>query len=539
MQGNLGTGVKEKMDIISKAMDKGLHICENINVEKQTWELFESNREGKQVFVFGTGGGLGYFLRNCSQDMDIVGVIDNDKNKQGQKLGWCSGDAEQTKYAELLIQSPDILNTYSSKGIVVLITSVNVYLPIVAQLEVMGIENYYILLMLEANRRKDLGCEAEENDEKIRNGYIDWCCQQDIQRNKIVMMIGMYGDHARQITNVLLKEKSDLDIVWVVYNENVEKPEGVRVICDKNWRRYYYEMETAQIWLYDDIIAKSVRKREGQIYIQVKHWSSITLKMFYLDDISSCISAEIEDAIKYDGARMDYLFSGSEFDENSCRSGFGFKGKAIRIGSPRSDVLFDKKIRKKVLERFQLKNDAKICLYVPTYRQKDIDSGGNLAVALDMRGLLNALERKWDGNWFLFVRLHPTFCMVEDDFMHNENIMNVGKYPDSEELVAASDVMITDYSSIMFEEAYLKKPVFLYAPDKNEYIDGERGLLLDYSQLPFPIAESNSELHQYIMGFGQKEYEEKVTEFLNGYGVHEDGHASERAAEFIRGLLVN
>jgi len=164
------------MDIISKAMDKGLHICENINVEKQTWELFESNREGKQVFVFGTGGGLGYFLRNCSQDMDIVGVIDNDKNKQGQKLGWCSGDAEQTKYAELLIQSPDILNTYSSKGIVVLITSVNVYLPIVAQLEVMGIENYYILLMLEANRRKDLGCEAEENDEKIRNFCFNSLC---------------------------------------------------------------------------------------------------------------------------------------------------------------------------------------------------------------------------------------------------------------------------------------------------------------------------------------------------------------------------
>ena len=98
-------------------------------------------------------------------------------------------------------------------------------------------------------------------------------------------------------------------------------------------------------------------------------------------------------------------------------------------------------------------------------------------------------------------------------------------------------MMITDYSSIMFEAAFVKKPVFLYAPDRKEYIDGERGLLIDYDSLPFPIAETNTELYNQIDIFDEVEYKKSVTVFLERYGVHEDGHASERAADFIISIL--
>ena len=107
------------------------------------------------------------------------------------------------------------------------------------------------------------------------------------------------------------------------------------------------------------------------------------------------------------------------------------------------------------------------------------------------------------------------------------------------DLLFLTDVLITDYSSIMFEQAYRELPVFLYAPDRWKYIDVERGLLIDYEKLPFPIAESNGELHQCIKSFEQKTYEKKVIDFLDFYGVHEDGHASERAAKFIIKLLQN
>ena len=97
--------------------------------------------------------------------------------------------------------------------------------------------------------------------------------------------------------------------------------------------------------------------------------------------------------------------------------------------------------------------------------------------------------------------------------------------------------MISDYSSIMFEPAFVYKPVFLLALDREEYTDEERDLLIDYKTLPFPKADSNAELEQCIMTFHEKKYKEDVRKFLEKYGVHEDGHASERAAVFISGLI--
>lgn len=525
------------MDIISRAIRRGLHIYENIETEEQTWKRFLEYSEKREVFIFGTGGGMGYFLRNCCTNIKISGVIDNDKNKQNQKLGLCCADAWHTQYEDIIIQSPDILTDYDRRNVVVLITCMNYFYPIITQLEQLGVDNYYILLMLEANKRKLEGEPVEEDFDKIRNNYIEWCCHQDVANNKVVMLIGVYGDHARQITKALLKMKSGLDIVWVMDNLNEVQPEGVRKIYWKNWKSYIYEMETAKIWIYDDLVPKIIRKREAQIYIQVKHWSSITLKKFYLDDKAAYRSKEIVETIKGDGERMDYLFSGSKFDEDSCKSGFMFKGETIRVGSARSDILFDKSIRKKVLSDLGLRESVKVCLYVPTYRLEEYEKTSSMSILLDMNLLLENLKSKWDGEWILLVRLHPGLNNNINKFLSNGYVMDVGSYPNSESLVATSDVLITDYSSIMFEQAYREKPVFLYAPDRREYIGAERGLLIDYDELPFPIAESNDSLHRMIKNFDFKKYKVTLKNFFDKYGIHEDGNASIRAAEFIINLL--
>ena len=136
-----------------------------------------------------------------------------------------------------------------------------------------------------------------------------------------------------------------------------------------------------------------------------------------------------------------------------------------------------------------------------------------------------------------FIRLHPVVAEASKGMKRPDYIIDASDYPDSQELVATLDVMITDYSSIMFEPAFVRKPVFLFAPDKKEYINGERKLLIDYDSLPFPIAESNDELAKNIKTYNKEEYVRKVDEFMKKYGVHEDGHASERAAKFILDLI--
>ena len=79
--------------------------------------------------------------------------------------------------------------------------------------------------------------------------------------------------------------------------------------------------------------------------------------------------------------------------------------------------------------------------------------------------------------------------------------------------------------------------MFLYAQDKGDYINKEYDFLLNYDELPFPIAQTNEELIDNIKNFDKGQYENNVIAFLGKYGVHEDGHASERAATFISKLI--
>lgn len=523
------------MDLITRAIERQLHICGNRKLEEQTWKLFEESGQGKQVFVFGMGGALDYFLRNCCNHMNIAGVLDNDKQKQGQKLGWYCAEAWQTEYEDIVIESPDVLRNFSPQDVLVLITSTNHYQAMIEQLEGMNMVNIFVLLLMEVNARKTIAWE--EDFSKIKHDFIDWCCQQEIVKNKIVMSYGEYGGHAKYITRQLLKTRKKLDIVWLVYDENMEAPKGIRLVPMKNWKRYTYEMETAHIWLFDITVLDFIVKREGQVYIQAKHWSSITLKKFYLDDKSSCVSPQIASWIEHNGEMMDYLLSGSRFDEESCRTGFAFKGTPIRVGSARSDVLFEEGIKEKVCNHFRIPMDANIVLYVPTYRKKDVKENCSMQVSLDIKTLQETLSMKFGGEWYILVRLHPWTNFENCNLTESERVKNAGDYQDSMELVAAADVMITDYSSIMFEAAFIKRPVFLYAPDRKDYIEGERGLLLDFNSLPFLIADSNEELRRCIQNFDEQVYEEKLDEFMNRYEVREDGHASERAAQFILSLI--
>ena len=88
---------------------------------------------------------------------------------------------------------------------------------------------------------------------------------------------------------------------------------------------------------------------------------------------------------------MDYLLSGSEFDEKSCRSGLAFRGKAIRVGSPRSDILFDSSAKEKVFAKFHLRSNTHVLLYAPTYRDKEFRENHSMRISLDMEGLLHTL----------------------------------------------------------------------------------------------------------------------------------------------------
>lgn len=509
-------------------------------LKNQTWDLLEKSLQKKKIAIFGADIFASIlFLRY--KDLCLQMVIDNDIKKQGKYFGEFAFGMECDSIKNMPVCAVNKIENLIPSETIILITSLYHYEEMAEQIEEKGFHDYFILKIMEDNQPTELPGTGNTLKERLLDTYIINCCNQAIDRKKIVVYTeGNYAGHGKQIVNQMLKRNKDWDIVWIVNDLAIEMPNNFRKILGTDFFKVVYEMETSGCWLFESEIPLHIRKREGQLYFQLKHWSSITLKTFGFDFYEF---RNIKNGIaicEHDRKAIDYLITGSRFDTESCRKGFHYNGNIFEAGSSRSDVLFHRETYKSlVCEKYGINPESRILLYAPTFRggtgQDYIMKQGN--IDLDFEMLHEAITEKYGGECIILFRMHPVISRENIRRAEDKFVIDAGDYQDSQELVAAADIVITDYSSIMFEPAFVHKPVFLYAPDRKEYINHERRLLIDYDTLPFAIAESSSQLCADIRNFNQCEYDRKLDDFFEMYGVHEDGHASERAAKFISELI--
>lgn len=508
-------------------------------LKRQTWDEFERERQGKKIFLFGCGKGVEYFFQHYGYDIRIEGVVDNDLCKQKSPVSSYVYENIADLCRFPLVQSWEILKEYWDEQVVFVISSLRYYVEIGKQLSSLGFRHYFSLYFMKENEKGTMDFQAAADE------FIEECCRLPLNPKKMVFYtMGGYSGHGKRIAQLLLEKRRDLDIVWLIRRPQPDIPEGIRTVRYDNRKKMIYEMETAGYWIFDDNIAEPLRKRERQCYIQVKHWGPVTLKTFGRDlgEFRQKNCGELEDAIwSRNSEMMDYVFVGSSFDERTFRKAFAYEGKAVYVGSPRSDLLFQgETLKKKVYGMYNLDEQVRILLYAPTFRIQKTISGYRqeyLDTDLDLDRLYKTVKQRFGGEWMIFLRLHPNVAFRSKEIKKPPFVLDVSDYGDGEELAAVSALMVTDYSSIMFEPAFVKKPVFLYAPDRYEYIDQERKLLIDYDALPFDIAGSNDELCKKIMEFDPVRYEDGLDCFFRQYGVSEDGKAGERAVDFIMKLL--
>ena len=523
------------MRFLDQAIEEKLFEDSDETLRVGKWSDLEAIPATVPIYIFGAGEGTEFFFEKYDFHLRVAGVVDNDSTKWNKRL---RNYIDSHICGDLVIDSPEILKNIHENCAVV-ITSIRYCDEIFEQIKGLQLKYVYSLLHMEANRRIKEGWSYEEAEADEKVEFARKCSLMSIKGNKIVLARDGLAGHGKQIFKRLAEFDLDIDLVWVKEKEDSEEIPSVRNIMQSDWKTYIEELETARIWLFGDMIPEYALKRPEQIYIQVKHWASITLKSFYFHLKRHLEAKSIYDYYRHNTKAMDYCMVGSDFDEETCRTGFDFNGEFIRVGSPRSDVLFQDGVRDMVLERLGISYDMQTLLYAPTFRSKNNTSliGCMRDVDIDFEMLKSTLEKRFGGKWMILLRIHPDVAMESRKVKKPEYVIDVSDYPDSEELVAASNIVISDYSSIMFEPAFVKKPVFLYAPDADSYIENDRELLLDYYSLPFPISKSNKELSDTIEKFDENQYIESVDIFLKGYGVTEDGKASERASQFILGLL--
>lgn len=349
-----------------------------------------------------------------------------------------------------------------------------------------------------------------------------------IKKNKI-FLFSFYGSHygcnPKYISEYMLNNcpQGQFDMVWAFnHPESLENKAGFRVVKTMSLK-YFYEMCTSRVIITNFRTTDLFVKRKGQYYIQTWH-SSLRLKQIE-KDAKENLPEEYVRMAKNDSKKCDLLLSGCKYSTDIFRRSFWFDGEIFEYGTPRNDLLFEKnlKLKEKVFERINISIRKKVLLYAPTFRKNnELD-----VYDLEYEKVLRTLKERFGGNWVCLVKLHPHLQSKSKNIVQGNDVVDVTGYDDIQELLSISDVLITDYSSLMFDYAITKKPCFLYVPDYKEYIKQDRKLYFDLLALPFRAAMSKEQLKKEIKQFDHETYASDLTIFQEEIGSFENGKASE------------
>ena len=339
-----------------------------------------------------------------------------------------------------------------------------------------------------------------------------------------------YGCSPKYVSEYLVENNPEIEVVWAFNQPEKYDIRGVKKVKNMSLKYFYY-LSTSKFIVTNFRTPVEFKKRDKQIYIQTWH-SSLRLKMIEKDAEDTLPQNYIKQA-KEDSKKLDYLVSGCKYSTEIFKKCFWYDGEILEIGTPRNDFLLtikEKKIRD-IKDNLDI-GDEKILLYAPTFRKDN-----NLDVYnVDYERLLNGLEKKYNCKWKILLRLHPHLINIMPE-IKLENVINVTRYDDIQELLAISDILISDYSSLMFDFTITKRPCFLYVPDLEEYQSKDRKLYFNVKELPFKIAKSNDELIDKIVNFSNEEYNKSLELFLNKIGSYENGKASQKIAELIKNKI--
>ncbi|HEX3075333.1 MAG TPA: CDP-glycerol glycerophosphotransferase family protein [Lachnospiraceae bacterium] len=326
-------------------------------------------------------------------------------------------------------------------------------------------------------------------------------------------------------------------LIWFMENTSVSIPGQVRIVRYGRIRYLYY-IAIAKVWVFDCRQPKFLVKRKGVTYIQT--WHGTPLKKLALDmkDVSMAEGKNIQTYKKdfYDNAQTwDYLISQNSYSTGIFRRAFAFQKTMLEVGYPRNDILINQNTKGAIAsmkENLGLPKDRKVILYAPTWRDDEFYCQGSYKFNphLDFKMLMDQLKE----DYICIVKYHYLIQDKIDWSSYKDFIYVFDNSYDIASLYLVSDILITDYSSVMFDYSLLKRPMFFYAYDLEKYKDTLRGFYFDFmNEVPGPISMTTEQLIHDITDYNAGCFDEKYEAFTLKYNHRDDGQASAKVVDVI------
>lgn len=300
--------------------------------------------------------------------------------------------------------------------------------------------------------------------------------------------------------------------------------------------KYYYYLARCGYFVFNSRQPVWMVKRKGSVFLQTWHGTPLKKLAFDIEDISSATPKYKHQVYKQSRA-WDYLIAANEFSSKIFKQCFLFENTMLNTGYPRNDILHSPdrdQIAAIIRRRLGVPGDKKTILYAPTWRDDDYYDKGQYKFKLHLD--LDMMRQRLKDEYVILVRTHYFIADSLDLGDLSEFVYNVSKYDDISELYLMSDILITDYSSVFFDFANLKRPMLFYTYDLEKYRDVLRGFYIDIEkELPGPLVYTTNEVIDAIINIEaiKKEYKDRYEKFYSRFCGWEDGQASQKVVESV------
>lgn len=376
--------------------------------------------------------------------------------------------------------------------------------------------------------------------------YHIMCHTCPVKKNRIVFDSSLgksYAGNPKHIYEYLMANGYDLvwDCIWFYEKAPYNIP-GMSKQVRYGRLRYIYYMATAKIWVFDSRQPEFLVRRRGTYYIQTWHGTPLKKLALDMEDVFMVGETDIDSYKEHFTKNVhtwDYLISQNPFSTTTFRRAFDFQKEMLEIGYPRNDILFRENTEEGVRRyrrKLGLPQDKKIILYAPTWRDDEFSEDDKYEFRPQIS--FEKLQEELGDEYVMIVKYHYLIMDAVDWSPYEGFIYHFDQSRDIAELFLVADILVTDYSSVMFDYSIMKRPMFFFAYDFYKYKNELRGFYFSYSkEMPGPISTTTDELIEDIRNYNPAEYEERYKRFMEKYNTIDDGKASGRVLELLQTLI--
>lgn len=348
-----------------------------------------------------------------------------------------------------------------------------------------------------------------------------------------------YSDSPKYVYEYLQKNyPGKYKFVWVIENKKTRIPYKHKKVRRFSIRYCYY-LARCKYYIFNSRQPVWIKKRKGNVFLQTWHGTPLKRLVFDLEDINSATPRYKKQTYKQSRS-WDYLVAANKYSSDIFKRCFIYDKVMLETGYPRNDILhWDNKdeIANDLRDRLGIPKDKKTILYAPTWRDDEYYTKGQYKFSLKLD--LNLMKEKLGDEYVILLRTHYFIADSLDVTGLEGFAFNFSKYDDISELYLISDYLITDYSSVFFDYANLKRPMLFYTYDLEKYRDVLRGFYIDIEEeLPGPLLFTTEEIIDAFKNMDKitNKYKEKYEAFYEKFCAWEDGQASRKVANAVFNL---